>query len=339
MPTGLNRGRTTPMTFRRPTTLVLLTALAAAGVLTATALAPPAGRVEAGGQAAEPTQRPAAAAPDRRTDEQALRKAAGDYVEAINGGDPGAVLAFWAPDADYIDEAGKMTRGREAIAALFTKSLPALKGTKATGRVQSLKFLRPEIALEDGTLEFVAPDGSRDSSRYAVVWTKAGDKWLISSARDLPAEVNDLPSLAAAQLQPLEWLVGEWQDRSDAVDVHLACHWAPNKSFLLMDYTVRRAGAEPLQVRQRVGWDPLNGVVRSWTFDSTGGFGEAVWQWDAKRWVTNAEGVLPDGGTGTATHVWEFVDANTFVWRSADRVVDGQPVADAEVKFVRKAAQ
>ena len=46
--------------------------------------------------------------------------------------------------------------------------------------------------------------------------------------------------------------------------------------------------------------------------------------------------MLPDGGTGGATHVWEFVDPQTFVWRAFDREVDGQPVGDVEVKFVRK---
>jgi hypothetical protein len=35
--------------------------------------------------------------------------------------------------------------------------------------------------------------------------------------------------------------------------------------------------------------------------------------------------------------VWEFKDANTFVWRATNREIDGQPVADVEVKFVRKA--
>ena len=35
--------------------------------------------------------------------------------------------------------------------------------------------------------------------------------------------------------------------------------------------------------------------------------------------------------------MWEYADGKTFVWRATDREVDGQPVADVEVKFVRKA--
>jgi uncharacterized protein (TIGR02246 family) len=324
---------------RRPTTLLLLTALAAVAALATTVLAPLARRAAAAPQTAGAKDAPGATSPTRRADEDAIRKATAAYMNAVNQCDLNAILALWAPDADYIDEAGKVTRGREAVGELFKKCLPEMKGTKVTSRVHAVKFLRPEVALADGTLELTAPDGTRNSNRYAVVWVKSGDRWLISSARDLPSEVNDLPSLAAAQLEPLAWLVGEWDDQSDKVDVHVVCRWAPNKSFLLMDYTVKREGEEPMQVSQRVGWDPYNGVVRSWVFDSTGGFGEAVWQRDGKRWVTAAEGILPDGGSGTATNAYEFVDANAFVWRSTDREVDGQPMADVEVKFVRKAAK
>jgi hypothetical protein len=82
--------------------------------------------------------------------------------------------------------------------------------------------------------------------------------------------------------------------------------------------------------------DPHNEMVRSWVFDSEGGFGEGHWEKDGTRWAVESSGVLPDGGAGGATHLWEFIDPNTFVWRAIDREVDGQPVGDVEVKFARK---
>jgi uncharacterized protein (TIGR02246 family) len=257
----------------------------------------------------------------------------------MNKGDLDALMAFWTPDADYVDEAGKVTRGKDALTALFKKGLTENKGSKVTGKTNSLKFLRPDVALEDGTLEFAAPDGSKDSDRYAVVWVKSGDRWLISSARDLPDEVTDVPSLAYPQLKGLEWLVGEWQDASDKIDVDLVCRWDRNKSFLLMEYEVKHPGEDAIHVTQRIGWDGRNGTIRSWTFDSQGGFGESNWQREGNRWVADTSGILPDGGTGGATNTYDFVDQNTFVWRSLDRDVDGQPLADAEIKFVRKAAK
>jgi uncharacterized protein (TIGR02246 family) len=270
------------------------------------------------------------------TDDQAIRQASAAYMAALNKGELDGIMAFWSPDADYMDEAGKMTRGRNAIAELFKQSLPEQKGAKFKGQIHSLKLIRKDIALIDGSVEITLPDGTRDANRYAVVWVKSGDKWLISSARDLPTEIDNLPSLAYAHLQGLEWLIGDWVDQSDKVDVDLTCRWAPNKAFMIMEYSVKRDKEDPLLVTQRVGWDPYNQRVRSWTFDSKGGFSEAYWEREANYWLVGVSGILPDGGTGSATYIYDFVDHNTFIWRSTDREIDGQPVADSEVKFVRK---
>jgi uncharacterized protein (TIGR02246 family) len=271
--------------------------------------------------------------------EAEIRKANADYAAAMMAGDLDAVMAFWSADADYIDEAGTMTRGSDKIAALFRKALPELKGAKIAVKVHSLKFIRPEICLEDGTVEKTTATGNKESSRFAIVWTKAGVKLQISSVRDLPTEVNDLPSLASAQLKDLEWLVGDWVNEGAKAEVSLHVKWAANKAFLLMDYVVKREGIDPLEVSVRVGWDGHNGRIRSWVFDSQGGFGEGYWNKDGKRWIVGTSGVLPDGGTGGATNIYEFVNENSFIWRATDREVDGQPLADAEVKFVRKTAK
>ena len=133
--------------------------------------------------------------------------------------------------------------------------------------------------------------------------------------------------------------MGEWVDQSDKIDVHLSCRWFENKSFLMMEYKVSLPGKEPMLVRQRVGWDPHNSMVRSWVFDSRGGFGEGFWEREGNHWIVSQTGILPDGGLGSATNIIEFVDQDTFIWRSKDREVDGQPMADTEVKFARKVAK
>jgi uncharacterized protein (TIGR02246 family) len=306
---------------------LLLLAVAAAAVVLIARPAPD--RAAAAGQAGGDAK-------TRGPVDAEIRKANADYGTALAAGDLEAVMAFWSPDADYIDEAGKQTQGSDKIAALFRKSLPETKGAKVNIRIHSLKFLRPEICLEDGTVEKTTATGTKESGRFAIVWAKAGDRWLISSVRDLPTEVTDTPSVAAAHLNDLAWLVGEWADDSPKADVTVKVTWAANKAFLLMDYVIKQPDADPLEVSVRVGWDARAGRTRSWVFDSTGGFAEAYWRKDGKRWVVGTSGVLPDGGTGGATNVYEFVDENTFVWRATERDVDGQPLPDAEVKFVRK---
>lgn len=312
----------------------VLAALAAIGLIAGLAARP--FDSEAAGQ---PSKEVAGPAKEPTADEAAVRKAAADYVAAMTAGDPDAILAFWDADADYIAEDGTVTRGKAAVGELFKSSLPWPKGTRFTGKANSIKFLRGEIALEDGVLTATTPDGTTETNRYAVVWTKAGGRWLLSSVRDLPAEVTSVPSAGFPQLQSLQWLVGEWQDDSPDKDIKLTVRWAENKAFLLMEYAVKRAGAEPLTVSQRIGWDPHNGAVRSWVFDSDGGFGEGDWERDGRNWAVEAAGVLPDGGTGGAKHRYEVKDENTFVWRATDREVDGQSVADAEVTFVRTGAK
>jgi uncharacterized protein (TIGR02246 family) len=325
------------MTTTRSRALALLAAIAAVGGLAVYGLfqaprpAGAAGQEEAKKAEAAPSQSA------RDTEEAALRKTTAAYIDALNSLDADAVMSFWGPDCDYINEAGKPTKGRDAIGARFKQGLPHKKGHKAKLQIHSIKFLRPDVALQDGTLDWVAPDASADSNRYAVVWEKSPEgKWRISSVRDLPAEVTEAPSLAYPQLKQLEWLVGEWVDDTDKVDIQVNCKWAPSKSFLLMDYLVKREGADPMTVHQRIGWDPLNGVVRSWIFDDTGGFGEGVWQREENQWTVAYAGTLPDGGTGSSTNLWKFVDDKSFIWRSTAREVDSQPLADIEVKFIRK---
>ena len=271
----------------------------------------------------------------QRPDEEAIRKAFSDYVEAINKGDAQAMLSHWAQEADYTNEAGDVTHGKDAIEAMCKPAMPHLKGHKVTGRVLSVKFVRPDVALLDGELDFTDAQGNREATRLSSLWLKSGDRWLISCARELPGQISAEPSEAYAHLKQLEWLIGEWRGEGPKSGVGATCRSAPDKSFLIVDYTVERSAAEPKLVTLRIGWDPANQTLRSWVFDSLGGFGEGTWERDGNRWIVSSSGVLPDGGTASSTDAWEFKDENTYVWRSTDREVDGQPMPDVEVKFVR----
>src|SRR5262249_41570353 len=61
-------------------------------------------------------------------EEAAIRKAIEAYDAAYAKADVKAVLATWTPDAEFTDDDGKVYRGRDALAPLFTKSLPSFKG-------------------------------------------------------------------------------------------------------------------------------------------------------------------------------------------------------------------
>jgi uncharacterized protein (TIGR02246 family) len=159
------------MNWHRFRTPLIVTALAAAAVLIGSGLRIGARPAEALAQDARPKE---ASKADARpaADEAAIRKAAEDYIAAMDKGDLDAVLACWAPDCEYIAEDGTETRGKDAVAELFRQALPELKDHKITARHHSIRTLRPDVAVEDGSIEFCGPDGCKEFNRYAVVWTR-----------------------------------------------------------------------------------------------------------------------------------------------------------------------
>jgi uncharacterized protein (TIGR02246 family) len=267
-------------------------------------------------------------------DEQAIRQAVAAYAEAFNKGDLTALAAFWAPDAEFIDESGAVTKGRDAIAALFKKAVTEGKGVKMALKVTRVRELAKDVVMQDGTSAVTAADGSVDQGRYTSIWVRADGKWQIHSARDLPSDSTD-PGAAGGPLKDLAWSVGEWEAEKGGVSVTV--RWVLNQAYLSQEYRVKEADGE-MAVMQLVGYDPLGGQIKSWTFDSRGGFGEGLWARDGHSWVVETTGVLPGGQTGRGVNVIRYVDENTIVFQSRDREIGGQPIPNSEVKLVRKPA-
>jgi hypothetical protein len=115
--------------------------------------------------------------------------------------------------------------------------------------------------------------------------------------------------------------------------------WTKNKTFLNYSFKVSAPGVDDLEGTQVIGWDPAAGTIRSWMFDSDGGFGEGVWTKKDNSWIVKFSQVLPDGRKASATNIYALADGNTFTWRSIGRKVDGEFLPNTEdVKMVRKTA-
>jgi uncharacterized protein (TIGR02246 family) len=269
-------------------------------------------------------------------DEQTIRNSVDGYCDAFNSGNVDTLLTFWANDADYVDDEGETHRGKEAIGALFTAAADDLKGQQLDLEIDALRFVKPQVAIEDGTATLTDPNGESTSGRYTAVWVKNGDKWLISSARELPDDDEAAPAEGDANyVQPLEWLLGDWVSEDEGPKVNLTTKWALEKNFLVQEYSVAGDEGSDLRVTQWIGFDPITGQIKSWTFDSRGGYGEGLWSRDGNTWHGETTGVLPDGRIGTARNSVRFVDDTHFEWRSTGRNVEGQPMPDGEVRFVR----
>jgi len=268
------------------------------------------------------------------SDEASIRQQSQRLVEAHNAGQAKAVAAAFLPEGEAVDEEGNVYQGREQVEQVFTKFFEAYPGAKMTLDVASIRVLGPGLAVEEGTRKVVTKDGTgKVATRFTLMYMKRDGQWLIASARDFVADEEPTPQ---ERLLPLVWLVGDWVDENSDSIVLVSCRWTEDKNFLLAEYTAKIQGRSALKTSQRIGWDPLHQRIRSWSFDSDGGYGDAHWTAINTGWVLKSSAVLPDGQTGSATLFIEPADKDKFVMRGFDRIVGDETKDDFEVTIVRR---
>ena len=159
----------------------------------------------------------------------------------------------------------------------------------------------PGWLIETGRAKATEPGENPDITRYSAVHVKTrSGKWQLGFVRD--TQTADLPN--QERLKPLAWLIGDWMDESPESIVTTSCKWSENKNFILQDIAIRKRGNDIMHLSQRIGWDPLTKQIKSWLFDSEGGFGESYWTPDGNRWLVKATAVRKDGTTGSMTNIY-----------------------------------
>jgi uncharacterized protein (TIGR02246 family) len=267
-------------------------------------------------------------------DDAALMKNANDFVDAFHKGDAKALAALWTPDGDYVDLRGKHLKGRAAIEKAFQEFFDEHKGMKLRIDITALRAVAPDVAVEDGTTAVIPPDGGPPmKARYTVVHVKTGGKWMVSSVRDAAYAAPGNHE----HLRPLEWLIGEWaEDNNKGETVRAVFNWVDGQNFIASEFTTTFKHFAIGGGEQRIGWDPAAKQIRSWTFESSGGFGEGLWARDGNKWTVKATATLPDGKKMMATNIITQLDADTMSWQSRDRTMDGKSMPDVkEIKLKR----
>ncbi len=264
---------------------------------------------------------------DRPEDEKAIRATADAFVRAYNSGDAKALASLFAPESEVIDEFGDRIVGPDKIKDEYSALFESTPRSKLELMIESLRFLGADTAKEEGRLRLEPGDGGPSSvRRYVVFYVKQDGKWRYSCVR----EDHDITLSPHDRLEPLHWLVGDWVDESDDAVVHVHSDWSKDGNFLLRDFTVHVQGKPAMTVTERIGWDPLSRQIKSWVFDSAGGYGEGLWTQDATRWIIKSTGVLPDGRLAAATHVVARLNNYTYRWASLERTIGGRVVPDTE---------
>lgn len=261
-------------------------------------------------------------------DREVIEKNAEAFEAAFNSKDLEAIGQQFDENADYIDADGRVSRGRAMIVEDFQQIFESSPESRLQLIVEEIRFIGDDVAIEDGIAIVVSeatPAGSR--SRYTVVHVRRDGGWKILRVQDASSTLpthND-------RLQELAWMVGSWVDESDESLVETSCDWGEGGSFLLRQFLIRRAGEALMEGTSRIGWDPLRKQIRSWVFDSSGGFAEGYWTRAGNQWIVKVSSVQPDGTVTSATNIITYIDPDRFAFRSIDRVVAGELIEDSPV--------
>jgi uncharacterized protein (TIGR02246 family) len=292
------------------------------------------------------TARLIAASPERAADEQAIRAAAAAYQKAVESGDEAAVASLWLADGDIIDAAGNRIAAPVAAAA---PTSPDGAGSAGSGTVApecrvsptSIRFVGPDTAIEDGTLEIVPQTGAALAGRFSAVWVRHEGRWKLAAVREAASE----PPMGAEALAELDWLVGDWlvvEDPDAPTEpgrpaIEVSARWNDERTFLTRELTSTVApGEPPVRITQRIGWDPLAKSIHSWVFGSDGTHGEAIWTRDGQSWIAQARTVGPDGTQGSTVTTYTPVGQDRCLWRSVPTDVGGRQLPAVDLVMVRK---
>ena len=246
---------------------------------------------------------------------------------SFNNGDAKSLAACWTESGEFVGPQGTRADGREDLEKQFQDAFSARKvASKLTLHVNHVRLVNDELALVEAVAE-AKPVAVVDGALIAAfVLVKQKGRWLIESARETlvhaPAQTN--------HLKDLDWLMGDWSSETSPAGISLrsSCGRTAEQAFLIRKFQVEGKGAFLHGGTEVIGWDPRTSRIRSWVFDTDGGFGENVWVRDGNRWLIKFSGTLADGSEASATHIITKVDDDTVTLQSKDRIVGGVAQAD-----------
>jgi uncharacterized protein (TIGR02246 family) len=268
------------------------------------------------------------------TDAVKLAQAQADrYTAAFDNADVKALSDLYADDVEYTTETGVLIFGRTAVIDGLTKYFSRNKGAKLELHTESARLLTPEVLREKGLSTLTSSTGKSEFTRYTVSYVKKGDAWLITEVGETaPPAVN----AAAQALGELAWMVGSWNDNSPGITVDTHVDWTKQSHFLRRSFSVTRDGQKTVDGTEVIGYDPVQGHLRSWIFDSQGGFGEGAWTQEGNKWLVNVKAIGPDGSQSSSQHVITKIDDNKYTWESINRVRDGEVLPNLDkIEVVR----
>jgi uncharacterized protein (TIGR02246 family) len=261
-------------------------------------------------------------------------KRAQEFIAAFEKGDAKAVAGFWTENADYVDQTGREFKGRAAIEKMYERFFAGKKGMKLNIIVTSVRQVGSDVALEDGITEVTPAEGGLPSAaRFAAVLVKKDGEWYFESVRD---SIPHPPS-NAEHFEDLEWLLGEWTGEAEKGESAKATYsWAENRNFIVSSFATTVDGVPVVGGTQWIAWDAVDRQIRSYSFYSGGGIGEAVWTKEGDTWAIKVTAKTSAGKRVSATNILTKVDDDHATWQMTKLTVDGQAMPDPKPNKLKR---
>jgi uncharacterized protein (TIGR02246 family) len=261
-------------------------------------------------------------------------KRAQEFIAAFEKGDAKAVAGFWTENGDYTDENGREYKGRPAIQQMYEKFFANNKALKLNIIIASARMIGNDVSLQEGVTEVTPAGGGLPSaSHFSAVLVKKDGEWYFESVRDsLPH-----PPSNAEHFDDLEWLIGEWTGEAEKGESSKASYaWAENRNFIVSHFATTVDGVPVVGGTQWITWDAVDKQIRSYSFYSGGGVGEAAWTHDGNTWTLKVTAKMSSGKKATATNIVTKTDNDHMTWQVTKLTVDGQTIPDPKpVKLKR----
>jgi uncharacterized protein (TIGR02246 family) len=257
---------------------------------------------------------------ERQADRDSVQKAVDGLVEAFRKGDGKVVAGQWTADGEYTSDDGTTFRGRAALEKAYSEYFTKNPGNTLAVEVDTIRFPSRDNAVVEGHLKLRrVKAGELVVSKCSILYAREDGQWRIAIAREWPGD--------GLALRDLEWLIGTWEAKRDGAVVTTKYEWTANKSFIRCQFSIAEDGQAQTGM-QIIGRMPSTGALHMWTFEDSGGIGDADIDRDGKKWVHTARGSTADGRVLTATNILTPIDADTFLWHAVERTLDEEALPD-----------
>ncbi|MDG2224487.1 MAG: SgcJ/EcaC family oxidoreductase [Rubripirellula sp.] len=257
------------------------------------------------------------------------------YADAFNSRELEKLANSWTENGVYISRVhSERVDGREAMTAQFKTLFESSEEVgKLTLLSESIDFVSPRVAVETGRATVAYQDQITETS-YETVFVKDGDKWLIDRVTE---QETPATPLRYEKLKGLDWLIGQWVDNGEGFTIEIDCNWTSNQTYISRKYSVTTSDGVTSSGLQLIGWDQKQEKIRSWLFDSDGGFVSGVWTQRDNKWKVQSVATLADGSAGSFVGVFRPTDDGNYTWQKINQVIDGELLPNLdEVTVIRK---